>query len=511
MEGYEKKSNACVSGLVMPQFEALLDIARGAVVAPAGCGKTQLITDALAALGATRPVLVLTHTNAGVAALRGRLGLAGVPARAYRIMTLDGWAMRLASTFPARSGLPLGTLELRDTERDYSAIRDSAVRLLVEGHLVDLLRTTYSRIVVDEYQDSNTTQHSLVHHAATALPTVVLGDPLQAIFDFGGNELPDWDTVVCSDFPVVATLNTPWRWKRVGAHDLGEWLLGIRAPLCANQPVDLECAPGEVQWVRLTGDVGRDRQLQIKAGYARLPGGGATALVLADSDNSAQQRKLASQINGAVTVESVDLKDLIDFAEALDMAADGRSVVELVVNFAGAMMTNVGVSAFLARIRSLLGGTARKEPSEAESAARRLHDAPCPELIAELIDELRRQRDVRIYRPAVVHACFGMLRAYRSSPTRGYREAAKRIREEVRAGNHHRAARAVGSTLLMKGLEADIAVVLNPAKMDARHLYVAMTRGARRLVVCSHSSRLVPNVGRRGEGEAGGRRRRSAG
>ncbi|WP_291266488.1 UvrD-helicase domain-containing protein [Gemmatimonas sp.] len=481
------------------------------MVAPAGCGKTQLITDALAALGATRPVLVLTHTNAGVAALRGRLGLAGVPARAYRIMTLDGWAMRLASNFPARSGLPLGTLELRDTERDYSAIRDSAVRMLAEGHLVDLLRTTYDRIVVDEYQDCNTTQHSLVRHAATAVPTVVLGDPLQAIFGFGGNQLPDWETVVCGDFPIASTLNTPWRWKNVGAHDLGEWLLDIRAPLGANQPVDLESAPGEVQWVHLTGHVGQDRQLQIRAGYARVPGGHATALVIADSDNSSQQRKFASQIAGAVTVESVDLKDLIDFAEALDKAADGRSVVELVVDFAGNTMTNVGVSAFMARIRSLLGGTARKEPSEAESAARRLHDTPSPNLIADLLEELRRQRDVRIYRPAVIHACFAMLRACRNTPTLGYREAARRIREEVRAGNHRVAARAVGSTLLMKGLEADLAVVLNPVKMDAKHLYVAMTRGAKRLVVCSHSSKLVPNVGRPEQAEPGRRRRRSAG
>ena len=70
-------------------------IARGTVTAPAGCGKTQLIAHALAAHRGTKPILVLTHTNAGVAALHGQLVRAGVPTSAYRLSTIDGWAIRL--------------------------------------------------------------------------------------------------------------------------------------------------------------------------------------------------------------------------------------------------------------------------------------------------------------------------------------------------------------------------------------------------------------------------------
>jgi DNA helicase-2/ATP-dependent DNA helicase PcrA len=47
--------------------------------------------------------------------------------------------------------------------------------------------------------------------------------------------------------------------------------------------------------------------------------------------------------------------------------------------------------------------------------------------------------------------------------------------------------RAVGSTQLLKGLEAEVAVVLNTEGMSAQHLYVAMTRGSMKLVVCSAS------------------------
>ena len=41
--------------------------------------------------------------------------------------------------------------------------------------------------------------------------------------------------------------------------------------------------------------------------------------------------------------------------------------------------------------------------------------------------------------------------------------------------------------LALKGLEAEVAVVLNTEGMSAQHLYVAMTRGSMKLVVCSAS------------------------
>jgi ATP-dependent exoDNAse (exonuclease V) beta subunit len=45
--------------------------------------------------------------------------------------------------------------------------------------------------------------------------------------------------------------------------------------------------------------------------------------------------------------------------------------------------------------------------------------------------------------------------------------------------------------LLLKGLEAEVAVVLYADVMDARNLYVALTRGSKKLVVCSKSKVLT--------------------
>ncbi len=44
---------------------------------------------------------------------------------------------------------------------------------------------------------------------------------------------------------------------------------------------------------------------------------------------------------------------------------------------------------------------------------------------------------------------------------------------------------AVGTTLLVKGLEFDHAVVLDADAYDARNLYVALTRGVQSLTVAS--------------------------
>lgn len=71
---------------------------------------------------------------------------------------------------------------------------------------------------------------------------------------------------------------------------------------------------------------------------------------------------------------------------------------------------------------------------------------------------------------------------------------------QMRERNHHLGRplgrRAVGSTLLLKGLEADVAVILEPERMTEQHLYVALTRGARQVVACSLTPLLTPAPGR---------------
>ena len=66
------------------------------------------------------------------------------------------------------------------------------------------------------------------------------------------------------------------------------------------------------------------------------------------------------------------------------------------------------------------------------------------------------------------------------------------MREQNRYYGRSLPRRGVGSTLLLKGLEAEVVVVLNADVLNVRNLYVAMTRGSKALTICSHSSILNP-------------------
>jgi superfamily I DNA/RNA helicase len=207
----------------------LLAIERGTVTAPAGCGKTHLIAEALTRHSSPKPILVLTHTNSGVAALRARLDKMGVAPRQYRLSTIDGWALRLLGAFPKRSEIESSLLTLANPKTDYPAVRQAAARLMKAGHVQDIIRSSYGRLIVDEYQDCSLVQHALVYYATPALPTSVLGDPMQAIFGWPGNELADWEEHVLVHFPLAGELMTPWRWRN--APNRGIWpVVAQRSP-----------------------------------------------------------------------------------------------------------------------------------------------------------------------------------------------------------------------------------------------------------------------------------------
>lgn len=459
----------------------LLEINKGAITAPAGCGKTQLIAGALSRHPNPKPILVLTHTNAGVAALRGRLDRAGVAPSRYRLATLDGFAMRLISTFPHRSGHDPAILQLANPRSDYPAIRDAAVNLLAGDHLNDILPATYDRLFVDEYQDCSLVQHALAVGIAEPLPACVLGDPMQAIFGFKGNQLVDWDQDVHGYFEPAGELSTPWRWINAGEEAFGQWLLKTRQKLHIGECVDLASVPKNVIHVALDGV--NDHKLRLKACLTKAPTSDGCVLIVADSMKPAEQRRYASQTPGAVAAESVDMRDLVDFAESFDL--DDSGALEHVVNFAAVAMTNVGPDDLLTRVASLGSGKARKEASETEMAALQFAAQPTYAGASALLAAISKDGGVRTHRPPVLRGCHRMLQLCGLQDGLTPYEAAVQVREQSRLIGRPLAKRTVGSTLLLKGLEADVAVILNPELMDSRHLYVAMTRGARQLVICS--------------------------
>lgn len=461
----------------------------GVVTAPAGCGKTQLIAQTLLRHHGTKPALVLTHTNAGVAALKARLAKGGVPPSSYRVATIDGWALGLASRFPKRSGVDPMALRVSNPRNDYPAIRAAASRLVAGGHLNEALAATYAYLLVDEYQDCSDVQHAIVTWVAQVLRTWVFGDPMQAIFGFPGVRLVDWTADVHAFFGSIAELGTPWRWRNAGAEDLGIWLLHVRGELLAGRAIDLREAPSQVQWMKVSR--GQEDQQRRQAALTPTEHASWRVLVVGDSVNPRGQQEVARQTPGATTVEAVDLRDLVAFGVQFDVRRE--DALACLLGFAAQLMTGVTPRALLDRVEILLHGRPRTAASEVERAACEFRASPTYAAAGALLALLAGQDGARVFRPAVLDACRYALQLAASGGC-SFSEATMRARERFRAAGRTLPRRAVGSTLLLKGLEAEMAVILNPAEMNARHLYVALTRAARRLVVCSEQPVLCSPV-----------------
>lgn len=459
----------------------LLSVQSGSVAAPAGCGKTHLIATSLLRHDNAKPVLILTHTNAGVAALRARLQNMSVPRKSYRITTIDGWAMRLIGTFPQRSKHPANTLDLKNPRQDYPAIRLGAQNIFNGNHLHDVLQATYARLIVDEYQDCILEQHAMVSKIAEVLPTCVLGDDMQAIFGWGNNVLVNWQTDVQARFPAVGQLKTPWRWRNVGTEGFGKWLLWVRDALRTGTPIDLRTTPPEVQWVQITGEA--DIKNLTRASNVKPPIEGGNVLIVCDSTRPRRHRQIASRAHGAVVVENADLTDFIRFSESFEFHA--LEAVDKIIDFAGDTLTGVGAAQIKRRVKSIQAGTARNPPTAAEAAAIEFIGSPNPQTAVTLLVEINKQPGVVSLRPTILRTC---IRAFNScSNADDFYEMATKAREQSRVLGRSLPRRAVGSTLLLKGLEADVAVIIDTDQLTARDLYVAMTRGSRQLLICSNS------------------------
>lgn len=204
---------------------------------PAGTGKTQLIvamTNEAAANG--QRALILTHTNAGVDALRKRLSTHHVDPKSYHVDTITGWAVDLVRHYPSLSQVSLPAVVDPSDSALYVVGSTRAARAAA---LVRMHRASFQYLFVDEYQDCIVEHHDLVCALAEAIPKcAILGDPLQGIFDFGDSELVDWPNHVQPHFPVYARDHAPWRW--IGHNDeLGRWLIDIRPLMVAGGTLDL--------------------------------------------------------------------------------------------------------------------------------------------------------------------------------------------------------------------------------------------------------------------------------
>ena len=448
---------------------------RGLVIGPAGCGKTHLIAEAVG--HSTGRQLVLTHTHAGVDALRTKLTVLGVPSAKYRVTTIDSLALRFANAFPhlAKWDCPYPS-----NNEEWSALRVAARRLLTWRAPRRVLKTSYDGMFVDEYQDCCGTQHMLISTVAQTLPCRIVGDPLQAIYrKLHANDIVRWQDVERM-FPLVDELTVPYRWQSHNS-ELGDWLSDVRQRLETGREIDFAEANGIVKWIQSVNP--KD---QITACYRTLNQEGVVAICGAPwlSPTIAEKTK-----NHFVVLESVGCPDLLKAAENIENST-GVARLVYVADFAQHCLTGMTpLQAMLKRLKEAEAYHPRSFDKQrlwkSMQAIVESDQLAAVEVMMSAIEGL--SGDHFYKRRELWRDMKRTLQQYDASLERSLHDTAWAIRDHARRnGRRVVAKRIVATPLLIKGLEFNHALLLDASQMQTpEELYVALTRGTISLTVLS--------------------------
>jgi hypothetical protein len=452
----------------MPEASYLFSLGNAAIVGPAGHGKTEIIAN-VAAMG--RRALILTHTHAGVHALRARLKRLGVPYGRVVVDTIAGWSMKYAHSFPGVAQPPAGIPQGAQWDQLY---RGSTLALSV-GAVCEVVSASYDRILIDEYQDCSGLQHELATSLSSIVPTLVFGDPMQGIFEFAGATL-SWNDQIHPQFPLAGTLEIPHRWKAKNC-DLGKWIAETREKLLQGEAIDL--ADPRINYRE------SDDAFDMGALFEGIDGKEGTFAAI-HCNKTICYRIAKAAGGGYQAIEEIAANRLREFAEAWDLAIDGagrlRAISRLLEDsfhmrpLAAADAINpedTAVEASLREIESALGAG-----NGADSAA-------------QFMQLSRRHPRWKLFRGELWRDAERAAAEVASGRADSMVMATASVRQRMSASGRNLPKRTVSTPLLLKGLEFDHVVIPDAKHFERERLaqaklfYVAISRAMKSLTITS--------------------------
>lgn len=461
---------------------------KGYVIAPAGYGKTHLI--ALAVRASSGRQLILTHTFAGVHSIKTKMTALGVPVSKYQVDTIASWSLRLCLAYPKTSEWKTEN----PSSKQWNKLYECFAVLLDKKFVRHLVAATYAGVYVDEYQDCSDMQHSLICALAEFLPCRILGDPMQAIFDFDEGKPVDWDASIFPVFDCLGQLETPWRWEKAGASKLGVWLKDVRARLEHGQKIDLANGrPPSVVYVNTDPKYLATKQYSSLCG---LLGQNESVIALHGGDQQSKNKthRLARTLAGRFSsIEEVEGRELHSFVKHFTAAKTVQAGFRLALAFSKKCFTGVE--------RAMAAGTKKGEVAKQSkvtkyplvlNAANDYLNEPTSGHLRSFFLVLKTNPETSAYRRDLLYRFLNVLKMHIEGEGATLAEAANLYQRELRhTGRPISHQKLIGTTLLVKGLEYDHAVILDADSLDAKDLYVAMTRGSKSLTIIG-TGRYLP-------------------
>ncbi|WP_184379841.1 UvrD-helicase domain-containing protein [Xanthomonas arboricola] len=452
----------------MVDVKAVIAAGNSAVVAPAGHGKTELIAK-VAAVG--RRTLVLTHTHAGVHAVRARLKRMKVPPGQVAVDTIAGWCTRYAYSFPGAAHPPPGEPQ---SSADWDQLYRGTTAALSVSAIREVILASYDRILIDEYQDCTPLQHELACDLSKLVPMTVFGDPMQGIFEFAGATL-DWGSVVHRAFPLLGTLDVPYRWASKNAA-LGQWIAETRERLIAGLPIDLL----DSRIVARSSSDAFDMGVLFEGCEGRV---GTSAAIHC---NKGICYRLASAANGGYqAIEEVAARGLMDFAHAWDAAKTPNGKLGALVSLSDAC--------FHKRAAAVGDPGEAIAQEQINLVAREVGAGGGVHSAVRYMSLARALSNWKIYRSGLWRdaetACAEVLAERCDTMV----DAAERVKQRTSNIGRRLPTRTISTPLLLKGLEFDHVVIpdathfLKERQAQAKLFYVAISRATQSLTIGSSS------------------------
>ncbi len=450
----------------MPNASDLINLGNAAIVAPAGHGKTEIIAN-VAALG--QRALILTHTHAGVHAIRSRLKRLGIPRAQVAVDTIAGWSMRYAHAFPGIAKPPAGMPQGAEWDQLYRGARLA----LTVAAVREVVAASYDRILIDEYQDCGGLQHELATELSRIVPTLIFGDPMQGIFEFAGATL-SWDAEIHPLFPFAGTLETPHRWAAKNP-ELGQWIAETREKLLRGEPIDL--ADPRITYRQ------SDDAFDLEALFEGIDGKeGSFAAIHCNKTICYRLAKAAG--GGYQAIEEIAAGRLREFSSLWDSATDGAG--------------RLGAIASLLRdcfsIKAPVDGV-EVDPDDAALEAVLREIEPTldigngAEAAAQIMALSRKHSRWKLFRSELWRDAERAATEIAAGRAETMDQATTNVRQRVSMSGRKLPKRTVSTPLLLKGLEFDHVVIpdashfVNQRNAQAKLFYVAISRATRSLTI----------------------------
>ncbi len=495
-------------------LENFLSKHKSLLISPAGYGKTYTIVECVKK--AQGKSLILTHTHAGIAAIKKKLLSANVSKDKYQVETITSYAQKYVKSFY------VGEIPSIDAQTNnyWQFILEKAESIFKISHIREVIHSTYNNLFVDEYQDCTISQHKMILALAEILPTHILGDPLQGIMEFG-EKLVDF-TNDLTDFDILPELDIPHRWYQDGNNrQLGDFLKDVRAKLIDDIPqsIDLNCISNDIITVVKTNEEIYDTEFlsNPENRYKKC----IKQLINNPNHNPIYESLLilvpeyptSTRPHGTIT-DRAKIKNIIDFNHQLELleAIDGKDFYNLAKDIDTLISSIHNARLPIKKIKEnvlekLFNKTDintwikdstiinKRNPEEKQKAETlkilitNFIETPSAKNLYLLLKFLKDNLKLKNQRYSLLKSILDCLCA---ENTESIYKAMINQRNRIRRVGRKVEGKCLGTTALTKGLEFDTVAILDAHNFTCpKNLYVALTRASKKLIIFSKTLTLT--------------------